>query len=62
MKKRIGVDESIMLDRKGMFRMISTCLCSHTKETYPEVFAKFTEVGLSLDFFLYDKMSSLFTN
>jgi hypothetical protein len=62
MKSRIGVEESIMLDRKGMFRMISTCLCTHTKETYPEVYAKFTEVGFSLDFFLYDKMSSLFSN
>lgn len=62
MKDRIGVDDSIMLDRKGMFRLISTCLCSHTKETLPEVFDKFTEIGLSMDFFLYDKMSCLFAN
>ena len=62
MKDRIGVDESIMLDRKGMFRMLSACLCSHTKETYPEIHNKCTHVGFSLDFFLYDKMSSLFSN
>ena len=62
MKDRIGVKESIMLDRKGMFRMMSTCLCSHTKETYPEIHKKCTHVGFSLDFFLYDKMSSLFSN
>ena len=62
MKDRIGVEESIMLDRKGMFRMLSACLCSYTKETYPDVHAKCTQVGFSLDLFLYDKMSSLFAN
>jgi hypothetical protein len=28
----------------------------------PELFSKFTEIGLSVDFFLYDKISSLFAN
>ena len=62
MKDKLGVDESIMLDRKGMFRLLSTCMLSHTKHTMPEIFEKFTEIGLSIDFFLYDKMSSLFAN
>ena len=61
-KDKLGIDTSIMLDRKGMFRMLSACLSSHTKEMMPELFAKFTEIGLSVDFFLYDKMSSLFAN
>lgn len=61
-KDRIGVNDSLMLDRKGMFRLLSACLSSHTKEMMPDLFAKFTELGLSIDFFLYDKMSSLFAN
>lgn len=51
-----------MLDRKGMFRLISACLSSHAKQMMPDLFAKFTEIGLSIDFFLYDKMSCLFAN
>jgi hypothetical protein len=61
-KDRIGITDSVMLDRKGMFRLISAWLSSHTKEIMPELFSKFTEIGLSVDFFLYDKISSLFAN
>ena len=62
MKDKLGVEESILLDRKGMFRLLSTWMCSHTKHTMPEIFERFTEIGLSMDFFFYDKMSSLFAN
>ena len=62
MKNRIGIEHSLMLDRKGMFRLFSACLSSHCKQMMPEIFSKFTEIGVSIDFFLYDQMSSLFSN
>lgn len=59
-KDRIGIDQSLMLDRKGMFRLISACLSSHAKQMMPNLYSKFTEIGLSIDFFMYDKLSCLF--
>ena len=62
MKDKLGIEESVMLNRKGMFRIITAWLLSHTKHMMPEIFNKFTTIGLSIDFFLYDRMSCLFAN
>ena len=62
MKDKLGIENSVMTNRKGMFRIITACLLSQTKHTMPEIFDKFIRIGFSIDFYFYDKMSSLFAN